>query len=496
MSDYKLVALDDYIQVEKRFLNDYSSCLPTSSNLPKIDDLVNKYEQNKDFIARAFAVSDRDVFGREAKAIQFKNNKEDFSLLQSKPQLISTLFGGVLTDNVGNTIILSHAGNKYFNSAKNKQLFHWGGKANEIKIVEHKKLFGNSISKSDLIYKSFRDKKLFSYKSVANSPINKQKINTPIILTFEADNAGFDPNFAKLAIQIAGAVISTIFPPSAAIVAPAVLLLTKVADQTAKNNGNITLYSNDVLAGLQILGVNTDSQTVQSGLKMYSKGMEGKWDEVLAELNIATGDPGGLSKAMSDNNYDELLKNSKDAYGEYKKLNKKVQASQDALTGSKFAQSPYQMLNLIDKELQNNPNGSILFNKVVQIATSRKSLTNHQNFAGINTETDSKNLGNTLLKYAEFQNPESTKMIMDMTFGGQFDENVMNSLHLRQIEDRMKYSKTKTLYLPYSLDNSKASCIAKELNTSGWSIYWEGGKLVNGNSSFGYTSGMSNYYLR
>jgi len=87
-------------------------------------------------------------------------------------------------------------------------------------------------------------------------------------------------------------------------------------------------------------------------------------------------------------------------------------------------------------------------------------------------------------------------MIMDMTFGGQFDENVMNSLHLRQIEDRMKYSKTKTLYLPYSLDNSKASCIAKELNTSGWSIYWEGGKLVNGNSSFGYTSGMSNYYLR
>lgn len=528
MSEYQLLGLDDYVAIDKyrkvkreylSGLEDYKDCLPTGKTIPNINNFDYNNLTNKKILAAIFKVSNTDDWSMNGGAyIQDSKASENdrYKPLLNTPELLSTMtHGAVFKDNLNNTIIIGASGrNEYFSSTAfnpNVDLFY----RNKLAGTKENNYFLYTSPNSDLtwtIRNTFYDNNGAQFKNIINSNpiINKQKVNYPIILDFHLAKESFlgiDLNKAIKYVNLACVLLSVIGFPE---IAGALQVLLQAAVKLSFGENNTEAYKKAIVNAASILGVNetTAQSVISQGVDIVDLYNKKDYVNLAQKLNLATGDVFGVNdKLKSATDYFNSLPNPVVGYQLHKK---EFQATQDALLTSYTTQSPQMFLGMIANELQQNKGGGQFMNYITQIAVGRAGDKKHTNFAALPPiEASNGSLAKVLLDSGQFNTPELFKFVLDMEAGGQVDDNVLNYLLIEQIEQQIRdyeiknkglgASNNKTIFLPYAIDTIKGSCIAKELNTAGYSVVWDGGRLDNTTKQIIFDnnplSKTANYYL-
>lgn len=506
MSEYQLLGLDDYVAIDKyrkvkrqylSGLEDYKDCLPTGKTIPNINNFDYNDLTNKKILAAIFKVSNTDDWSSNGGAyIQDSKASENdrYKPLLKTPELLSTMtHGAVFKDNLNNTIIIGASGrNEYFSSTafnSNVDLYY----KNKLNGANYFLYTSPSPDLTWTIRNTFYDNNGKQFRNIINVHpiINKKKVNYPIILDFYLSKntfLGIDLNRVIEYVNIACALLSIIGFPE---IATALQVLLQLTIEAAKNNfKNLDVLKSAILTATSILGVNetTAKNIINQGVDIVDLFNKKDYVNLSQKLNLATGDIFGIAdKLKSATEYYNSLPNPIVGYQLHKK---EYQATQDALLTSYSIQSPNMFLGMIANELQQNKGGGQLMNYITQIAVGRAADKNHTNFAALPPiEGTQGSLSKVLIDSGQFNTPELFKFVLDMEAGGQVDDNVLNYLLIEQIEKQIRdyeikvkglgASNNKTIFLPYAIDTIKGACIAKELNTMGYSVIWDNGRLDN-----------------
>jgi hypothetical protein len=423
------------------------------------------------------------------------------------PTLISTYTrGAVVKDDVGNTIIIgSSSRNRYFKYTIEQDENDIFG----VKRSSGKNLFRYNSGSDKLTWtidNYFKDKQLL--KAINSTPINKQKVIYPIVIDITlAQNDNYLVELGRAISTIAGVVLTAIGLPSLA--AEVTGFLNDIITKAEKNGGKVDILtiSKDILTtGTKIVGINDADEYIDEGVDIVKSINEKDYVGAAKKLNIALNDPMSINdKLQSATEAFNAYQNGVIAYNMYKKS---FQAAQDAKLESYAIQNPAELLTQLQKELSENPVGGNFLNLITQIAVGRNTEKQHRNFAALPSfDTNQGNLVSTLLNSGRFNTPELTKFVLDVEAGGEIDDNLLNYFLVGQIEDQIRNyenkvkgvgaANKKTIYLPYAIDTRKGACIGKELNTNGYSVIWDGGKLINEDKTIIIHNNplSKNYYL-
>lgn len=488
---YKLIALDDYIK--DLWSSNISGCLGNPKPIPTVDELnsPNTRDLYNWFWARAYNEGSNEGFAKATG--EYGNDKGDYSHLGKRPDAISTLWGGVCKDKVGNTIII---GNSYWNTFF-RDFLQSGIYGNKIHTRTHLATLWSPVDRKDNIeyYKRNLDKEL---KSAFPNEYNVKKINTPLVFNITFDNRAIKLNAndikiikgALYVIAAAASLIPGIGTATAAAIATACGAIGELVNEYEKGNVSSSTLTNAITKSVGIFGVNTDSGIIKDGLDIYAAINDPNVDNITnaaAKLGIDVSNYKNYVDKYKE--FKEITKTndysgvSSNPVVKYRLYSKQIEAYNNTETLAKFNYNPDEALNIIKYELTNNPEGGDLLRALTQVAVGRANNTNYMNFSVVNVFGRLDNLASILSSNKYFQTPETFKLLMDITCGGQIDNNALNYLYLQQVENLVRNSKTKNIYLPYAIPPDKAVCIAKELNTNGYNIYFDGGSVVNTRSS-------------
>jgi hypothetical protein len=516
--NYQLIGLDDKIMVRKSALSgldDYKTCFDKAIGVPNLESLFHDTYVTQAILGRIFAVGKNDDWAsKNNRPAAIMNNGGDYKTdpnfyepMSKFPTLISTYTrGAVVKDDVGNTIIIgSSSRNRYFKYTIEEDKNDIFG----VKRSSGKNLFRYNSGVNNLtmtIDRYFMNKDLLN--AIKSTPINKQKVTYPIVIDIQMyqDNTYYF-QLAKAISYLAGVVLTAIGLPT--LGAAVTKFLNDIITQAEKNDGKVDILtiSKDVLkTGTKVVGINDADEYIDKGIDVVKLINEKDYVGAAKQLNLALNDPLSINdKLQSATEVFNAYQNGVIAYNNYKKS---FQATQDAKLESYAIQNPAELLIQLQKELSENPVGGNFFNLITQIAVGRNTEKQHRNFTALPSfDTNQGNLVSTLLNSGRFNTPELTKFVLDIEAGGQIDDNLLNYFFVGQIEDQIRnYEKKvkgigavnkRTIYLPYAIDTIKGTCIAKELNTNGYSVIWDGGKLINEDKSVTIHNNPlgKNYYL-
>jgi hypothetical protein len=516
--NYQLIGLDDKIMIRKSALSglddDYKTCFGKAIGVPNIESLLDDTYVTQAILGRIFSVGKNDDWAsqnkRPAAITNNGGNTTDpnfYEPMSKFPTLISTYTrGAVVKDDVGNTIIIgSSSRNRYFKYTIEQDENDIFG----VKRSNGKNLYKYNSGVVDLtmtIDRYFMKKDLLN--AIKSTPINKQKVTYPIVIDITlAQNNDYILGLAKAISSLAGVILTAIGLPTLA--SKVTDFLNDIITKAEKNGGKVDILtiSKDILTtGTKIVGINDADEYIEAGVDIVKSINEKDYVGAAKKLNIALKDPLSINdKLQSATEVFNAYQNGVTAYNMYKKS---FQAAQDAKLESYAIQNPAELLTQLQKELSENPVGGNFFNLITQIAVGRNTEKQHQNFAALPSfDTNQGNIVSTLLNSGRFNTPELTKFVLDIEAGGQIDDNLLNYFFVGQIEDQIRNYENKVkgvgaankkiIYLPYAIDTIKGTCIGKELNTNGYSVIWDGGRLINEDKTITIHNNplAKNYYL-
>lgn len=528
MSEYQLLGLDDYVAIDKyrkvkrqylSSLEDYKDCLPTGKIVPNI----NNYDYNdptfKFILANIFNVGADDDWSFN-NTYNHKDGKYD--PLAKYPQLLSTFtHGAVFKDNVNNTIIIgSSSRNNYFAyRVTNGVTDLFGVKRTNERYYFKEKADPNLTSAIYSYFVKPRTQDTPFIKELINSkkrgdkdnPINRQKVDVPIVIDISLEKKyflGISPEMARGIVDFACGILSAIGLSS--IAEPLKTLLYTAIDYAETKS--LPQLKDLIVEGAKILGVNDTKavEYIKKGVDYIDLYNQKNYAELLKRINLETGDQFGLQdKINSATEYFNSVKTT-NPFIYYQLHKREHQAMQDAQLTSYATQAPTSFIQALKSELSGATTNYKFLQLITQIAVGRAADKNHLNFAALPPiETTQGSIARTLLDSGKFNTPELVKFVLDMDAGGMIDEDILNYLFIEQIEQQIRdyeikskglgASNKKTIFLPYAIDTIKGSCIAKELNTTGYSVIWDGGRLDNTTKQIiidnNPLSKTANYYL-
>lgn len=510
----KLVALDDNLkglQSKLEGLGALETC--QSPLLAGIDTPINinalfgeaNYSKMKAVYGRIFHVTDQNGYGKQfsESSIGIDSNEENrYTNIQKFPELISMLYGGTFTDDVGNTIFIGSARSPLARYAKDNGWYNWGQKT---AIVGVKK-FNESLEGA--INNNFRVGTANDLFGGANLKfINKTKMNQPVLLWLDFDTSykimGMKiEDFARIVINITR-IIALVVPGLGEAVQPYLALL-ELALQGVNHQVTTTLLKSVT----SMVGLSVDDSTLQAGMNIYESYVNKDDQSLMKALNTASSDYLGIKTGIDNNDIDKIynVKKTWEKNIKYKSNANKIQAFQDAELTHQFTSDTAKAIEFLNYELQKDSSGksSTLLTKIATIASGRMKSKNDtkQNFAGLPTSSGFNNLHSVLLGNSNWQTPERTKLVFDIMSGARVSNNLLDMMLLEQIEERVRNSNSKDIYLPAGLSQEKQYCIAQSLRTRGYNIYFEGGMLTDTSETVvmppkkSEVGNNDNYYLR